>query len=64
MKQKTELEKKYSETSNEIDMLLNSIKAKLKKQAKSFAEHSTDWGYLGNLGKVREELTNLDEFLK
>ena len=63
MKQKTDLEKKHSETMNEIDMIINSIQRKLKKHNKLFHNDPTNWGYLGNLGAVRNDLTNIDEFL-
>ena len=64
MKPKTDLEKKYSEVSNECEMLLNTLKSKLKKHNKLFSEHPTNYGYLGNLGHVRQQLQNIDEFLK
>ena len=59
---RTDLERKYSETANEIEMLLNTIKTKLKKHSAKFKQNSTNWGYLGDLAHIREELNNIDDF--
>jgi len=64
MKTTTELERKYSETANKIDMLMNSIRDKLKRHHEMFEANNKNSGYLGNLGHVKQELNNIEDFLK
>lgn len=63
MVKKTQLEKSYSQTSKEIKKLLGYIKKGLAKHGKHFRKNSRNYGYLGELGRIRGELSEVNQFL-
>lgn len=52
----------YAELRKEIAVLMNSIQTELKEHAER-AKGSNDWGYVGDLGKIRQEATEILETL-
>jgi hypothetical protein len=56
-------EKAYKDKEREIDTLIKKISKKLDKHSKDFKKNgSTDWGFVGDLGKIAQDLREMDEY--
>jgi len=54
----------YKRRSQEIAKFLTTLDKQLKKHAQDFKKNETNWGYVGDLGHIAEELKDLAEGLK
>jgi len=55
----TELQTKYNDRYTEIEAKIERLKQLLVNERNSFNNDSKNWGYLGNLGHIDENLDNL-----
>ncbi len=54
----------YKNRQTEIKYQIKNIQAALTKHAEQFKKNDTNWGFVGDLGHVKEVLSELDGFLK
>lgn len=61
----SELDSKYKQKKENILKLLKQLETKIAQHEKQFTDKGkSDWGYVGDLGHIEEEIKNLHEFLK
>lgn len=56
-------EEKYQELFNELQNRLKQLKKKLDQHKKDFIQNS-NWGFVGEIQYVNEQLKNITEFMK
>lgn len=54
----------YQKHQDEIKSKIKALEVALKNHAKQFSKNETNWGYAGDLGRVKEVLSELDNFAK
>jgi len=54
----------YKAKRAEINQRLKKIDIALSKHAGKFKQNETNWGYIGDLGRVNEVLSELENFVK
>ena len=60
----TESQIRYNENREEVEKLLLILEEKLKKHHSDFQENPKNWGYVGDLGYVKEILKEVTTFIK
>lgn len=54
----------YKKRRKEIDVLMAEIKKALKRHDLKFKKNETNWGYVGSLGRTKQDLKETLEFIK
>ena len=54
----------YLKRYSEIGVLLENLQRNLKKHAVDFKSDPGNWGFIGDLGHIKEVLTSLGDFVK
>lgn len=54
----------YKVRQKEIATHIKLLQAKLKKHEQAFKKNTTNWGYAGDLGWVKEKLAEVNGFIK
>jgi len=54
----------YQKHQEEIKSKIKALELALKRHSKQFSENETNWGYVGDLGRVKEVISELDNFSK
>jgi len=55
----TEAEKRYSEIEKTINEQIKKLQVKLEQEKAEFMKNPSNWGYVGNLGHIKEVLGEL-----
>jgi hypothetical protein len=58
-----EFQNDYDKKEKEIRKLLKKIETGLEKHNRKVAQNDINWGYIGNLGYMVEQLTNVSDFV-
>jgi hypothetical protein len=58
------LKEKYLKNQEEIQLKLERLKLAINEHSKKFNKNNTDWGYLGDLGRINDILAELDGFVE
>jgi hypothetical protein len=58
------LKEKYHKHQEEVILKLERLKLALNEHSKRFNDNDTDWGYLGDLGRINDILAELDGFVE
>ena len=54
----------YQKHQEEIKSKIKALELALKNHAKQFSKNETNWGYVGDLGRIKEVLYEFDNFAK
>lgn len=54
----------YQKHQEEIKSKIKALELALKNHAKKFSKNETNWGYVGDLGRIKELLSETNSFIK